>query len=709
MLRAPLAYGYTTVPEHVLRSLVFMREPSQAVVEAVLDVARAVEPHALLHESEVRNSHTNKTCSLTNPVMSCSQIRSLATLSLSAIARKARDFHAGAVTHMSPYGASAAAARALGPSAYDAARIDAAVMSLLHSEIDKVRAIDEARTSQLRNASVMAASQWRSLSSDTQSRWRAVARSLPVRTSDRLYAIADEESRLRWDAEAVASIRDMILHSADSQRYAEAAFGADAVSDTASTSVPEARRILGAVRKGELPPPVADMQSHLTFVLLAYGNLGHPQALPVVLNYTWHEARHVREAAARTLRFVHAREGIPEAHLGRRLVGLPSAFYTAVTTANTEPSAFQVRVLTAVPGSKVHLAPSRRLQEAYPFTVFDSESAAEEVDLGVPIDSSSELLSLFPGLLAGTDSTDVEGHLLELVLHHWDKATKAAAIDALAELRPLRHETVEAILDLYENRFAHVKDWSACARRCQRGNPACEHVPASHCRSQCEHECDTEQRLARHVARFIHLRVRLETQEAAKLGSFHDTASPSRVNVWGDAPELSRARAIATRVTEGQARRLNAVAARTGGSPRALAAEVIPAASRGGRRLSYDSTNGLPHPAHMERARRLGIFTFIDVTIGSNNQKLMQFGSDFLGANVGGILTNQAQIQLGLFGGALAINIHDEAFANAMILGWRISVFDARILFNAGWQYVTPLAQDLVNMIGPVGTNESLF
>jgi hypothetical protein len=54
MLRQPLAYRYATVAEHALRALLLVQAPSQAVVEALLDVAHAVEPQFMLHESEVR-------------------------------------------------------------------------------------------------------------------------------------------------------------------------------------------------------------------------------------------------------------------------------------------------------------------------------------------------------------------------------------------------------------------------------------------------------------------------------------------------------------------------------------------------------------------------------------------------------------------------------------------------------------------------------
>jgi hypothetical protein len=252
----------------------------------------------------------------------------------------------------------------------------ARLLAILLEEGERGARVLVAREERARAVGEVALALWPAASEAERHVWRARARELPRRTAEAAWVAGElpAAARRAWDAAAIASHRDFLLQQAGDSPSAVAAmhFGAlvaiSGVAKSANASAREALRgavlrchglpwvdeaALAAEFEGELEPAAGHgaafaveaaweaqraaaaaasplptgapfdaawgaAVAHTSVVLRAAGSLGHPDALPLLLNFTDCAHSRLRSDAIAALARLPARAALPPARRARR-------------------------------------------------------------------------------------------------------------------------------------------------------------------------------------------------------------------------------------------------------------------------------------------------------------------------------------------------------------------------------------------------------
>lgn len=330
---------------------------------------------------------------------------------------------------------------------------------------------------------------------------------------------------------------------------------------------------------------IKEANRHTDTIIRAISNLGHPATLPLVLNLTSHENQAVRHAAIDALRFLPSRHAIPRAHRKPRLltVSSPLSKSDLASLAVDDPARVHAHVAETISGFL-------SLQHA----------------------------SLFPHVTQGSRALDVEELLLETFITHHDMESKTAAVHALMDLQPLRSSTLDLLADWMEEHLPHwtPSEWDDCQPRCILASAECDVVSEVTCKTQCEHKCSAEKGVARAIVILMAKRVIHAAEENAAFEQpLHEVLDGAPVvaagarrlheknvlhrEVWRTTIDPSTFRS-GTVDHAGSRRHLSAVGT-TSPRPRGLATH-----------------NGKPTAHHIQRARRLGALTLIDIRLAND-------------------------------------------------------------------------------------------
>lgn len=461
------------------------------------------------------------------------------------------------------------------------------------------------------------------------------------------------------------------------------------------------------------PSNVAQAVSDTELVLRVLANAGLRPATSIALNFTMHESGRLREAAMHVLQRVGASAPIPADHANVRLLH-------AVAEEGIDPAA-QLLLSYLEPHSAAAI--SRRslsqaeVNGARPETVSAAEqpvtSSADHhyfrhlasftdpaASRSIHVRSLASHRSLFPHATIGTHAVDIEEHLLEVATSHHDVATQIAAISALSHARPLRHSTVDALLEYYEQRLSTVNQ-KACTYQCASDLPACRVLPLAACYQRCERKCGDIGRLISAFSEFFVLRVQDEAADDTGSNDEWPAPTPSVGRRLAEASRrsldmlLRQAAALEANPSESYEKLVEAYAAGElsdhNVAQRLLSASSIHADAPVGtapnygnttsallrralrsdsdysarvlsdpilsnkRILSYRTLDGRPNPRHLSRARRLGIFTLIDAQLGSGMLYDKKFGSNDFNLRITFINKNIIKLRISLFDGVIRI------------------------------------------------------
>ena len=112
-------------------------------------------------------------------------------------------------------------------------------------------------------------------------------------------------------------------------------------------------------------------------------------------------------------------------------------------------------------------------------------------------------------------------------------------------------------------------------------------------------------------------------------------------------------------------------------------------------RLLASLSDGILKPGSLSLEKRLGI--------DEAWEKL--WGSTKVGAFAGLTLRNIVEFKLGLFGGFFQIDCFNQARVSAFVFGSQLDLLHAKVVFNAGAEFKTPIPPDLLAGIQKVGDN----
>lgn len=179
----------------------------------------------------------------------------------------------------------------------------------LHNVLDGVATLDELAQFHYSRRKAQARELWEAMHPSEQQMWRAEAHPMRIAVADHVYHAASAGEKARWDEETLELITRHLT--------ADEAQAVDVLDDV---EVPleeyrdEMKRLL-LIHK--------HVDVDMGMVMHAFGNLGTPEAIPVLLNYTQHHQMGIRIAVADGLGRIgkahaHVRHDV-ERHLMRML------------------------------------------------------------------------------------------------------------------------------------------------------------------------------------------------------------------------------------------------------------------------------------------------------------------------------------------------------------------------------------------------------
>jgi hypothetical protein len=748
MLLRPDLYRYPTVLEFALQTLFLYDTPSEALAEASIHVAFNVEEEIdSVAGGEIMRVH------MSDPW-------AVALLASAALLAKGRAFHAAAGTIANPSAGPAddldlgagdafasnvasrhglgitdnilsdkyaahlrsihAARAARGLASYDADRLDGVLLAYVNPLLARARTIHDKESGHYRLATEAAALMWPEIPEHQQSHYMGVAEGLPVREMNNLLSFEEEAGgytspeAMHVQIRGIAAFRDAILRDTakdpsqlETTRYRAAQRAVmragkgmlGAWNTTRAEAVHQARR--AAAR--DLTYDTAEISEayHVTDTLLrVLSNLAHPEGLKTAFNFIDHHDLRLREAALHVLHRAGPAAFVPEEYAGRRLgVTTPDSPLTLLAEYGGDMTASGVAEAAAAAE-----ADSSSSSIPAPFT------------LGRLL---ADHWSLFPHAVSGTEAVDVEEHLLEMVMGHHDLATATAAVHTLTALRPLRHATVDALLDYWEEEHMHFENPEQCVAACTATKPSCSVIPFSHCEAACDATCAARGKLQVAVAEFIHHRVELELEDP---GAADDSWAGSAGSMTAAADSLHGAARRVSTVLESEeivdflqaglssdpavaaaaAACTNATCARRLASGASHARRLAAIANARGRQLSYRSLDGRPLQRQLSRARRLGIFTLLDLQVGKGLYYNKLFGEDTLGCRVRFENRNLFKIRITLFDGFFRMEEVNAFGLFAQLWVLRINIVDAKAALVGGYAYINKIARDVADVIARV-------
>ena len=506
---------------------------------------------------------------------------------------------------------------------------EAELTSFLFDEYSRIAHLKEDAAARRAYLSEMVLMMWQMADEHEKMRWRAIARNHKLLDTERVWittALSDRE-RTVWDSEAMASWVDYLQAHADADASYVRRLQAQVVLHMSrrlhgDDSHPAHRRLANASRyllKEQLPlhhgtrrlaelsevvheKDVMEGVTHTTSIILrTLGNIGSPEYLPFILNFTYDSSEELRNSALNALRFLPADAVLPSAEpvITRRLLKGIQTGASSLLFSGLEKDVSDVMV-------------------QYHARVLSSVSK--------------------PAISKPSSTTTVEASLLAL-LQHADTPldTKATVVTILTDMRPLQPSTVDVLLDLFEAELSHIDGYHTpeiCSASCVDREPSCRVLPRSVCLQDCQLKCDQEYKLAKAIAVFIDKRVKQERKLAETLQEGASVILPDE-ELLASAPELQRAaeRLVAhARKTAGQP---GAIAASdlhfnpTSFRPRVLSQQVgLPSAgSISGK--SFSTPSGLAPSTAAYRARRLGVITLLDLSFSAQFSWQKVFGEHY--------------------------------------------------------------------------------
>jgi hypothetical protein len=723
MLLRPDAYRYPTVLEAVLRTLFAYDTPSEAVAEAALHVALYVDADGVVADGSPDAGRAASYAAAAS--LPSSDIQATALLAAAACLAKARAFAEAAPVDIDlgdlgvvskevvaaeqrrrERARAAGAARGTFLPAYDAERLD----GLLLAHIERLYGLTSADLHDREAAHVAAATEvaallWPTLPQHAQIRHLAQVERVPDSDMARLIAGAaharyDDAEREHLELRAVAALRDHLVSETRGDPAALEAIrpraarahvlrtpglgGVRAWNETAAAAV-QARRAEEAARAmAYTSDERRDAYASTDTVLRTLGNLAHPAAVPLAARFAAHHDHRLREAAVHALRRAGPTHGLgSDARLRRRLA-----------------SAVSPRVLGSDSPARVLLEEycGTPLPSAAPatLTTAPNPSAPEELHHH-PSSFARRLLdswSLFPHAVPGLPpAEDVEGALVAVATSHHDPVAARDAVRALTHMRPLRHETVDALLDMWEARgFDAARDTPACVDACVATRPACAVLPLATCRADCASHCAATASLQLAVADFMVRRVKYEIEdEEHEERKWEEDAAPA----GGEAKEALRA----------GARRLRSALASSPSSSSShpsTSSSSSSSSSSSYRALSRSGPAPRASPRHLERARRLGIFTLVDFQLGKGIAWFKLFGSSTLGARLSFENRNILRLRVSLFDGMFRVEESNEAAAIAQFWIVRLALLEGKAAVIGGFAYINKLARDIAGGVSRI-------
>lgn len=352
----------------------------------------------------------------------------------------------------------------------------------------------------------------------------------------------------------------------------------------------------------------------LRLVLEAVGNLGSPASLPLVLNYTNHAVRRVRIAAIGALRFIPADTPVPDALRVRRVTR---------------------RELISQPPPESSNGPRSLALEPH-----------MTLNVGIELPASSPLLTLFPESVVGVGCDTVEGVLISTLRDHHDAETAAAAVEVLHALPALSDAGIAEILDVFDGRFGASdigRPAASAVTDCMRVRPACRGQSAAACRESCTSIVSNERRLARKLAGALRTHLEERPVRAAARRGLRQWSAGQPAIAASHARVLSALQNSDTSMIVRSA----SVQAHIG---------LTPGSVHASRRTAAQAPSNPLYARHLARARRLGIWSIIDVGVGSNGAWDDSYGSGKAGA------TDHAD---SFVTGSEAIDLHTTTISHA--------------------------------------------
>lgn len=751
MMLRPDLYRYPATLEYALKSLFFYEAPSEVVVEAAWHVSQHIDDR------------------MTEIYLHDSDSKALALLATAAIMRTARLLHTQGHLTIDPFqltelgmsSSSAASYNARLQSIlagrkikYNAALWDGRMLSFLYAQQGRVQPVHEARQLHIQLATEAAFSLWPTLEPHRRWHYIGVGQGMTGIQAEKMLAIAPEAGgmtdgeRTHAELKGIASFRDLLMRETKARPYEieDVRHTAvttimrrlgPAVTGLANTSrvteVHQARRLAAESALNYKYSQYAGAARQSDLILRVLGNLAHPDGIALVYNFTGHDNSRLREAALHALSRMGSTAELPGSQRVRRLgIELPS-----------RPLALVQQYTT--PSHLASKAPQARTRILNP-SEYASGGAflGDAFDMEAPAHLVAAHPTLFHHMVIGTDAQDVEDVVLQVLLHHHEPLAQVEALQSLAKMRPLRHDTVDAVLDWYESRMAAF-DPRTCEDACIVSKPMCRAVPIAGCRAECESVCTMQGKVFLAAAEFLKQRVEAELD---------DSAATEPDEVFEHDPILQ---ATARRVQEALQSDFNAgldaiagddVAARRrlvdlhasgqlDASQQIVSGKVLPLATESGdgtharltralralqeassvseapatplaarrRVLSYRSVDGKPHPRHLARARRLGIFTLLDITLGKGFKYEKLFGSDSMGVRLYFENRNQFKLRITLFDGFFRAEEYNEGFVLAQLFILKLDLIHVKAALIGGFAYMNKIARDMAQTVAKIGDN----
>jgi len=484
------------------------------------------------------------------------------------------------------------------------------------------------------------------------------------------------------------------------------------------------------------------------------GNMGTYKGLDIALDFSQHHDQRLQEVAIRTLQRAGSTYEIPVSKRGRRMMHKGSHeddLHSLIAEYSTIATAEQFKGIRQLQKNKEDekIQDNPDTDEGHSF----SNGFSSSLILDHP--------SLFSHSISGTSASDTEGFLVELFLSHHDFAMKSEIIKALTKMKPLSYSTVDTILDFYERTFAHTGFKSdTCTATCMASKPTCLVIPQGHCRADCESECALRSRLQVAISEFVKLRLELEHGDANQADMvWHDEigghigqqlhASSRRVEeilsndlstslkintntdldsrllstsdgnkflawVSGDLDLSKETIAHLVRIalpsnadtilSTSDNKDNNASISVRNRVLEVLADNTDPSVTMfsnpllySRRRLSYRSLSGRPLARHVIRARHLGIFTLIDVSIGKLIKFSKLFGSNSFGARIQFENRNILKIRQTLFDFFFRAEEFNAAACIAQLMVVRLSIIESKAAIVGGFAFLNKIARDVAD------------
>ena len=261
-------------------------------------------------------------------------------------------------------------------------------------------------------------------------------------------------------------------------------------------------------------------------IIHVIGNLGSPDHLGLLLDYTLHAAPEVRNSAIEALRSLPADAPLPPKHAAfaqhaRRLVAAKEGQRSSDESSESRGSPSRRRLWDGLaphelPPSAPHLSAAavsrmERLHAKHRVTGLFGHRVLAAVNHDQDGSASDG-----PPSCGGSDDggDDVESHILA-ILSGADVPleTKAIAVDVLHNLRPLRPCTIDFLLHFYSSHLSHIgpgfsKD--LCIAQCVTRKAECRVISHSRCKGDCAQRCLFENQLASAIGALLDGRLRKE-------------------------------------------------------------------------------------------------------------------------------------------------------------------------------------------------------